>query len=96
MPRCEHFDGVTLAQAPEAADACPACVESGSRWVHLRMCLVCGQVGCCDSSPNRHARAHHERSGHQLLRSVESGEDWGYCYSHDQYTRLTADEGGSR
>ena len=88
MPRCEHFEGVTILEVPDGTDECPECVKAGDTWVHLRMCIECGNVGCCDSSRNRHARRHHEASGHQLIRSAEPGEDWGYCYSHDRYTRL--------
>jgi CPA2 family monovalent cation:H+ antiporter-2 len=94
VPRCEHFAGVTLRHPPADATACPECAAAGDTWVHLRMCLQCGHVGCCDSSKNRHARRHHERSGHVLLRSVEPGENWGYCYVDDQFTRLTEKEGG--
>jgi uncharacterized UBP type Zn finger protein len=52
----------------------------GSRWVHLRMCLTCGQVGCCDSSPNKHATKHFKHSGHPLMRSAQPGEGWVWCY----------------
>jgi uncharacterized UBP type Zn finger protein len=55
---------------------CEECLKIGGQWVHLRMCLTCGKVGCCDSSPNRHARAHFHESGHPLVRSAERGEDW--------------------
>jgi uncharacterized UBP type Zn finger protein len=59
---------------------CPECVKLGDRWVHLRMCLECGHVGCCDSSQNRHATAHFHASGHALIRSLEPGERWVWCY----------------
>lgn len=95
MPRCEHYDGVTIREVPEGTSTCPACVASGDTWVHLRMCVQCGHVGCCDSSKNRHARAHRDESGHELMRSAERGEDWGYCYAHDQFTRLRNREGGT-
>lgn len=94
MARCEHFDGVALVHPSGPVDSCPECVAAGDTWVHLRMCLHCGQVGCCDSSKNQHARRHHEASGHVLLRSVEPGDNWGYCYPHNQFTRLTKEEGG--
>jgi uncharacterized UBP type Zn finger protein len=64
---------------------CEDCVRLGMRWVHLRMCLTCGHVGCCDSSPGRHATGHFERSGHPLIRSAEPGESWVWCYV-DQLT----------
>ena len=52
----------------------------GSTWVHLRMCMSCGKIGCCDSSPNRHATHHANESGHPIIRSAEPGEDWSWCY----------------
>ncbi|HUO46569.1 MAG TPA: UBP-type zinc finger domain-containing protein [Acidimicrobiia bacterium] len=55
-------------------------MKEGTRWVHLRMCLTCGHIGCCDMSPRRHARRHWQGSGHPLIRSVEPGEDWGWCF----------------
>ncbi|WP_235986520.1 UBP-type zinc finger domain-containing protein [Burkholderia contaminans] len=58
-------------------------MRSGSRWVHLRMCLICGHVGCCDSSPNRHASRHFRETGHRLVRSIEPGERWIWCYEDE-------------
>lgn len=58
-------------------------MQSGDRWVHLRLCLECGHVGCCDSSPNRHATKHHHATDHPLIQSFEPGEDWIYCYVDD-------------
>ena len=75
---CTHLD-----QAPAVTprgDGCKECLEMGSRWVHLRMCLSCGHVGCCDSSPNKHATAHFRSTTHPLVRSYEPGEDWWWCY----------------
>lgn len=63
---------------------CEQCVAMGSRWVHLRMCLTCGQVGCCDSSPNRHATAHFREAQHPIVRSVEPGESWRWCYVDEE------------
>jgi len=68
---------------PDAQDACPECVAQGSFWVHLRVCLTCGHVGCCDESPNRHARRHYRSAGHPLIQSMERGETWRYCYADD-------------
>jgi uncharacterized UBP type Zn finger protein len=59
---------------------CEDCVKTGDWWVHLRMCLTCGHVGCCDSSPNKHATKHFNASGHPLIRSAEPGERWTWCY----------------
>ena len=62
---------------------CEECLEIGSGWVHLRMCLNCGKVGCCDNSPNRHATAHFREVGHPLIRSAEPGESWAWCYEDE-------------
>jgi uncharacterized UBP type Zn finger protein len=64
---------------------CEECLKIGAKWVHLRMCLECGHVGCCDSSPNRHARAHFHAVGHPLIQSAERGEDWRWCYIDETY-----------
>ena len=63
---------------------CERCVAMGSTWVHLRMCMICGQVGCCDSSPNRHATAHFHEESHPIIRSVEPGESWRWCYVDEE------------
>jgi len=60
----------------------------GSPWFHLRICLECGKVGCCDSSPNRHATAHAHESGHPLTRSIQPGEDWSWCYVDELMMRI--------
>ena len=83
---CPHADQVEPV-VPRTA-GCEECLESGDSWVHLRLCLTCGHVGCCDSSPNRHARHHHEDAGHHVARSAEPGESWVYCFADD---RLLAD-----
>ena len=75
---CTHLDQIQSA-AP-AARGCTACLEAGDTWVHLRWCLTCGHVGCCDSSKNRHARKHFEETGHPLVQSAEPGESWRWCY----------------
>jgi CPA2 family monovalent cation:H+ antiporter-2 len=67
-------------EAVPLSDVCEQCIAAGDRWVHLRACLVCGQVGCCDNSKNRHARKHWESDGHPLVRSIEPGETWKYCF----------------
>jgi uncharacterized UBP type Zn finger protein len=88
MPRCEHFEGIEFLPVPERISGCEDCLKTGDTWVHLRMCLHCGYIGCCDSSPNRHARKHHREHNHPLIRSAEPGESWGYCYIHDVSTRI--------
>ena len=80
---CSHRD--TVRQATPERLQCEGCVEEGTRTVHLRMCLTCGEVGCCDSSPARHARNHHEQTGHPLIRSIEPKEHWAWCYPDNTY-----------
>ncbi len=75
---CEHLDQIK--PVTPSADGCEDCLASGESWVHLRLCLECGHVGCCDASKNRHARAHYHASGHPVIRSFEPGELWGWCY----------------
>ena len=79
---CEHFEADRRIDPP--LRVCPSCVEVGSTWHHLRQCLVCGQMGCCDLSPNRHATAHYHASGHPMIRSAEPGDDWWWCYPDDR------------
>ncbi|MGH8278700.1 MAG: UBP-type zinc finger domain-containing protein [Gammaproteobacteria bacterium] len=64
---------------------CPACVARGERWVQLRICMVCGHVGCCDSSKNTHARVHYETTGHAIIKTIEAGPDWAWCYTDNTY-----------
>ena len=84
---CSHLDQVEIDTdtVPTRADVpgCEECLKIGARWVHLRVCRICGKVGCCDSSPNRHATQHAHESGHPIVTSVEPGEDWSYCYVED-------------
>ena len=75
---CAPFDVVRDVQP--RARGCEECLKIGSRWLHLRMCRTCGHVGCCDSSPNRHATAHFHETGHPIVRSIEPGESWSWCY----------------
>lgn len=78
-PTCHHFEELA-APADPASDVCEQCVAMGSTWVHLRSCLHCGAVGCCDNSVNRHARKHWEEHDHPLIKSIEPGESWKYCF----------------
>ena len=80
---CTHLEEVQVTELPEPPLVCEECVKIGSGWMHLRMCLVCGKVGCCDNSPNRHATAHFHESGHPLIRSAEPGELWAWCYADE-------------
>ncbi|MFI5255513.1 MAG: UBP-type zinc finger domain-containing protein [Candidatus Limnocylindrales bacterium] len=81
---CSHLDLIDPTAVP-SADGCEDCLRIGGQWVHLRMCLICGHAGCCDESPNRHATAHVNATGHPLIRSMEPGEDWAYCYPDDVF-----------
>lgn len=78
---CTHLD--QIGEVTPRSSGCEECLESGGRWVHLRLCLSCGHVGCCDSSPGRHATKHHHATTHPLIQSFEPGEDWIYCYLDD-------------
>jgi uncharacterized UBP type Zn finger protein len=78
---CSHAD--QLADVPARTRGCEECLKNGGRWVHLRLCRSCGHVGCCDSSPNRHATKHFRTTGHPVVRSFEPGEDWSWCYVDD-------------
>jgi uncharacterized UBP type Zn finger protein len=83
MADCSHLDHVVVTELPAEIAGCEDCLAIGSRWLHLRMCLTCGKIGCCDSSPNRHARKHAGTDAHPLVRSAEPGEDWSYCFVDD-------------
>ena len=77
--KCTHV-AEHLKKVKPQSKGCEECLKSGDTWVHLRMCLECGHVGCCDSSPNRHARAHFQATQHPLIQSAERGENWKWCY----------------
>jgi hypothetical protein len=79
MVTCSHTDQIRV-RAPNEVEGCEDCLRTGDRWMHLRVCLTCGHVGCCDSSPNRHASAHARAEEHPIVQSVEPGEDWCWCY----------------
>jgi Zn-finger in ubiquitin-hydrolases and other protein len=88
MTTCSHLDQIAVLELPEQVAGCEECLAMGSRWVHLRMCQTCGRIGCCDSSPNRHASRHAHESGHAVARSAEPGEDWSWCYVDEVMFRL--------
>lgn len=83
MEYCEHVSEIK--QVTPSANGCEDCLKIGGRWVHLRECMECGHIGCCDSSPNKHATAHYHSTKHPIIRSFERGEDWGYCYADDEF-----------
>lgn len=75
---CPHMDQIQ--DVTPSAKGCEDCLRSGGSWVHLRLCLTCGHVGCCDNSPGKHATKHFHRTKHPIIRSFESGEEWMWCY----------------
>jgi uncharacterized UBP type Zn finger protein len=76
---CTHLDLIRDVE-PSTTEGCEDCLRTGGTWVHLRLCLTCGHVGCCDSSPNRHASKHAAAEGHPLVQSFQPGENWIWCY----------------
>jgi ubiquitin-hydrolase Zn-finger-containing protein len=81
-PGCSHIDTIVADVAP-SSNGCEDCLRIGGHWMHLRRCTACGHVGCCDSSPMKHATAHFHESGHPIVQSFEPGEDWLWCYADD-------------
>jgi uncharacterized UBP type Zn finger protein len=77
--QCRHLDQVRDVD-PRTPEGCEECLQSGDSWVHLRLCLTCGHVGCCDNSKNKHGTKHFRSTGHPVMRSFEPGEDWGWCF----------------
>jgi CPA2 family monovalent cation:H+ antiporter-2 len=75
---CAHLDQIR--RVMPSARGCEDCLRTGDQWIHLRICMTCGHVGCCDSSPNKHATAHHHTANHPIIKSLEPGETWGWCY----------------
>jgi hypothetical protein len=81
MHSCAHLEAIPLTPVPgDFEPVCSDCIEVGGYWVHLRRCMTCGKVACCDSSPARHASAHAHASGHHVVTSAEPGEHWRWCY----------------
>jgi uncharacterized UBP type Zn finger protein len=84
---CEHLAKLTEPRSSPlipSAHGCEECLAAGAEWVHLRLCMTCGHVGCCDSSPNRHATGHFHATRHPVAKSFEPGEDWAWCYVHQE------------
>jgi uncharacterized UBP type Zn finger protein len=79
VKNCEHLAEAHDQPRP-AHRVCEDCVKTGDSWVHLRQCLTCGHVGCCDSSKNKHATKHFHGTKHPIVKSLEPGETWGWCY----------------
>ncbi len=86
MAKCSHWDAVDLKVTPNVEGVCEDCVKQGSTWVALRYCRTCGHVGCCDSSPNQHARRHAETTGHPVISPATEGHgNWLWCYPDKAY-----------
>jgi uncharacterized UBP type Zn finger protein len=94
MPTCTHRDHVKVTELPESVEGCEDCLAIGEKWFHLRICLECGHVGCCDSSPNRHASKHAAETDHPIMRSLEPGETWAWCFP-DEIGLVVPDVTGS-
>jgi uncharacterized UBP type Zn finger protein len=73
-----HLDQIR--EVTPSAQGCEECLQMGNTWMHLRLCEICGHVGCCDSSKNKHATKHFDTTNHPIIKSFEPGEEWGYCY----------------
>ena len=87
---CSHFE---LAQEfPPSSEGCGACLAVGDTWVHLRRCLICGRVGCCNDSKNRHATAHFRETAHPVMRSIEPDEEWMWCFVDEIGVNPAAEE----
>ena len=83
---CIHSD--TIVAVTPGTLGCEECLQTGSWWVHLRLCRTCGHVGCCDDSPNRHARKHYEQMQHPIIEGYDPPEGWGWCYPDEQVVEL--------
>lgn len=82
---CVHLTEVGDDPIPGTPAGCEECLRMGDSWVHLRLCMECGHVGCCNDSKNKHASKHVHASGHPVVRSFEPGERWLYCYPDDMF-----------
>jgi len=83
MELCTHLKKVNKKIKPNTPEGCEECLKTGDTWVHLRLCLTCGHVGCCDNSKNKHATKHYHKTKHPVIKSFEPGENWIYCYIDD-------------
>jgi uncharacterized UBP type Zn finger protein len=83
MSKCTHLKHAH--DVKPSAPGCEECLKMGDEWVHLRLCLTCGHVGCCDSSKNKHATRHFHATQHPVVRSFEPGEDWTWCYVDEEF-----------
>jgi uncharacterized UBP type Zn finger protein len=93
---CTHLETIELTELPASVEGCEECLATGGVWCHLRICLGCGHVGCCDSSPGRHASAHAASSGHPIIRSIQPGEDWSWCFVDEVSMRIAEIQGDTQ
>jgi uncharacterized UBP type Zn finger protein len=93
---CTHLDHVQITELPQSVEGCEDCLATGGQWLHLRICLECGHVGCCDSSPNRHASRHARESSHPIIRSLEPEEYWSWCFVDEVGMVIPAVQGETR
>lgn len=96
MAQCTHLDQIEVTQLPPSVDGCEDCLKTGDPWLHLRICLTCGHVGCCDDSPNRHATAHAHGTSHPIIRSLQPDEEWSWCYVDEVAMQISGIEGHPR
>jgi uncharacterized UBP type Zn finger protein len=82
---CVHLNEIKPHVKPKTPEGCEECLKIEDTWVHLRLCLTCGHVGCCDSSKNKHATKHFHTTKHPIVKSLEPGEDWRWCYIDEQF-----------
>ena len=86
MDTCRHASAIV--EVTPSAKGCEDCLKIGSDWLHLRLCRICGHVGCCDQSPNRHATAHFHATSHPIIEGYDPPEGWGWCYVDDDFIEL--------
>jgi uncharacterized UBP type Zn finger protein len=82
--KCSHLNQIKNVK-PKTPEGCEECLQMGDTWVHLRLCLTCGHVGCCDSSKNKHATKHFHQTNHPIIKSFQPDEDWKWCYIDNIY-----------
>jgi uncharacterized UBP type Zn finger protein len=88
MAICTHIADLPPHVEPRTPEGCEECLAIGQGWVHLRLCLTCGHVGCCDSSPGKHATKHYRTVGHPVVQSFEPGEDWVWCFADEALVQV--------
>lgn len=85
---CNHISEINLNVEPKTPQGCEECLKMGDSWVHLRICMTCGHIGCCDVSKNKHATKHFLETGHPIVKSFEPGEDWFWCYADQVFLKM--------